>query len=67
MCAAPIPAVSADFSKDVLALHDAGFEQISVEPVVLTPDSPYALRPDQLPGLLDEYEEAGPRIPQAPR
>ena len=52
-------AVSADFSKDVLALHDAGFKQISVEPVVLTPDSPYALRQDQLPGLLEEYEKLG--------
>lgn len=52
-------AVSADFSNDVLAMHDAGFEQISVEPVVLTPDSPYALREDQLPALLEEYEKLG--------
>ena len=51
--------VSPDFSNDVLALHDAGFEQISVEPVVLTPDSPYALRPEQLPMLLEEYEKLG--------
>ena len=47
------------FSKDVIALNDAGFEQISVEPVVLTPDSPYALRPDQLPMLKEQYEELG--------
>ena len=40
-------------------MHDAGFEQISVEPVVLTPDSPYALREDQLPALLEEYEKLG--------
>ena len=48
-----------DFSKDVLSLADEGFKQISVEPVVLTPDSPYALRPDQLPMLKEQYEELG--------
>lgn len=52
-------AMNPDFSKDVIALNDAGFEQISVEPVVLTPDSPYALRPDQLPMLKEQYEELG--------
>ena len=47
---------SLDFSKDVLALADQGFEQISVEPVVLAPSSPYALRQEQLPGILEQYD-----------
>ncbi|MBO7390751.1 MAG: 4Fe-4S cluster-binding domain-containing protein, partial [Clostridia bacterium] len=33
-------AYNLDFSKDVLALADAGFDQISVEPVVLPQDNP---------------------------
>ena len=45
-----------DFSKDVLALADQGFEQISVEPVVLAPSSPYALLQEQLPGILEQYD-----------
>ncbi|MBR0136361.1 MAG: 4Fe-4S cluster-binding domain-containing protein, partial [Clostridia bacterium] len=32
-----------DFTEDVKALHDLGFEQISVEPVVLKPDEPHAI------------------------
>ena len=47
---------SLDFSKDVLALADQGFEQISVEPVVLAPSSPYALLQEQLPGILEQYD-----------
>ena len=45
-----------DFSRDVLYLHDAGFEQISVEPAVLPPDSPLSLRQEDLPAILAEYE-----------
>jgi uncharacterized protein len=45
-----------DFAKDVLALSDAGFEQISVEPVVLRPDSPYSLKEEHLPAILNEYD-----------
>ena len=47
---------SLDFSKDVLALADQGFEQVSVEPVVLSPDSPYSLLPEHLPGILEQYD-----------
>ena len=45
-----------DFSKDVLHLADEGFEQISVEPVVAPPEADYALRPEDLPALLEEYD-----------
>lgn len=32
-----------DFSDDVFALLDAGFDQISVEPVIADPKEPYAI------------------------
>lgn len=45
-----------DFSKDVLYMADMGFEQISVEPVVLPADHPLAIKEEQLPVVLKEYE-----------
>ncbi len=45
-----------DFSKDVLHLHDLGFEQISVEPVVCDPKEDYALREEDVPALLEQYD-----------
>ena len=46
-----------DFSKDVLHLADLGFEQISVEPVVAEETEEYALREEDIPALLHEYDE----------
>ena len=45
-----------DFSQDVEHLHDLGFDQISMEPVVADPTEEYALREDHLPRVLQEYE-----------
>jgi len=45
-----------DFSRDVLALANEGFDQISVEPVVLPDDSPYAIKEEHLPALYREYD-----------
>ncbi|MBR2764998.1 MAG: thioether cross-link-forming SCIFF peptide maturase [Blautia sp.] len=45
-----------DFSKDVLHLADLGFKQISVEPVVAPPDADYAIREEDLPVLLEQYD-----------
>lgn len=45
-----------DFAEDVLHLADLGFEQISVEPVVTDPKEPYALQPEDIPQLLEEYD-----------
>lgn len=45
-----------DFSKDVLHLADLGFKQISVEPVVALPEEDYAIREDDIPQLLEEYD-----------
>ncbi len=45
-----------DFSKDVLALADLGFEQISVEPVVGDETYDYTFKNEDLPTLLEEYD-----------
>lgn len=49
-------AYNLDFGNDVLALADAGFEQLSVEPVVTDPNCAYALTTEMVPALCDEYE-----------
>lgn len=46
-----------DFSKDVIHLADEGFEQISVEPVVADKKEDYALRMEDVPKLLSEYDK----------
>lgn len=56
MCAGRSRAITLDFDRDVLALADAGFEQISVEPVVADASCDYALREEDLPVILDTYE-----------
>ena len=45
-----------DFAADVLHLADLGFDQISVEPVVAPPEMDYALREEDLPVLLEQYD-----------
>ncbi len=46
-----------DFSQDVLHLADLGFKQVSVEPVVAPEDADYALKPEDLPKILSEYDK----------
>ena len=46
-----------DFAKDVLHLADLGFKQISVEPVVAPETEDYAIREENLPQLLAQYDE----------
>jgi len=46
-----------DFAADALHLADLGFTQISLEPVVAGPAENYALREEDLPALLTEYEK----------
>ena len=45
-----------DFAADVIHLADEGFEQISVEPVVAEKKEDYALRMEDVPKLLAEYD-----------
>lgn len=46
-----------DFAKDVIHMADLGFEQISVEPVVADPSEDYALREEDIPKLIKQYDE----------
>ena len=46
-----------DFAADVMHLADLGFKQISVEPVVASPEDDYALREEDIPILLEEYDK----------
>lgn len=46
-----------DFAKDVLHLADLGFEQISVEPVVADETKEYAIRKEDIPAILEEYDK----------
>ena len=45
-----------DFSKDVLHLADLGFKQISVEPVVAADTEEYAIREEDIPQIMEEYD-----------
>lgn len=49
-------ALNKDFSKDVLFLNDMGFDQISIEPVVLPDDHRLALKKEDIPELIEEYD-----------
>lgn len=46
-----------DFAADVCHLADLGFKQISVEPVVAPETEEYALREEDIPQLLEEYDK----------
>lgn len=46
-----------DFAEDVKHLADLGFREISVEPVVASPEDPWAIRPEDIPVLLEEYDK----------
>ena len=45
-----------DFAADALALNDYGFDQISLEPVVLQDGNPLAISENDLPAIEKEYE-----------
>ncbi len=46
-----------DFSKDVIHFADLGFKQMSIEPVVGDDSEPYAIRKEDLPKIMEEYDE----------
>ena len=45
-----------DFTNDIFHLADLGFTQLSMEPVVCSPEDPYALTQEDLPVLFEQYE-----------
>ena len=46
-----------DFSEDVKHMREAGFDKISVEPVVASPEEKYALKEEHIDILKREYEK----------
>lgn len=46
-----------DFSEDILHFADLGFRQMSVEPVVGDESDPYAIRTEDLPKIMEEYDK----------
>ncbi len=46
-----------DFCEDVMALADEGFQNISVEPVVLDADDEFAIKEEHLPTIFAEYDK----------
>ncbi len=45
-----------DFSKDVLHFADLGFKKMSIEPVVSLPEEPFAITEEDLPQIMEEYD-----------
>ena len=45
-----------DFTEDVKHMAELGFDRVSIEPVVLGEDSPYALKDSDLNRILSEYD-----------
>lgn len=46
-----------DFSNDILHFADLGFKQMSIEPVVGDESDPYAIREEDLPTIMEEYDK----------
>ena len=46
-----------DFSNDILHFADLGFKQMSIEPVVGEESDPYAIRKEDLPQIMEEYDK----------
>lgn len=53
-----------DFSRDVIHLADLGFKQISVEPVVADEKEDYAIKEEDIPVILEQYDELAKEIIQ---
>ncbi|GHV48550.1 thioether cross-link-forming SCIFF peptide maturase [Clostridia bacterium] len=50
-------AYNKDFSKDAVALANAGFRHISMEPVTAGSDKPYAIKEEDLPEIFRQYDK----------
>ena len=45
-----------DFTNDIFHMSDLGFKELSMEPVVCSPEDSYALKEEDLPKLFEQYE-----------
>lgn len=51
-----------DFSNDVIHMSEQGFRNVSVEPVVGEENCDYALKPEDLPKIMEEYEKLAEKL-----
>lgn len=51
-----------DFSEDIMHLYNAGFDEISVEPVIESPEVAYAITEEDLDKIYAEYDKLVDRI-----
>lgn len=56
-----------DFSEDVMHIYEAGFDQISVEPVMEKPEIEYALTEADLGQIYQEYDKLTDRLSEVKR
>lgn len=46
-----------DFTEDIFHMADLGFTELAMEPVVAPPDADYALKPEDIPEILNQYDK----------
>lgn len=51
-----------DFTNDILHMLDLGFDKISMEPVVSSPDKNYALKEEDLEKIYEQYEKLAKKM-----
>ena len=51
-----LPIIIWIFPRMYFICADLGFKQISVEPVVAAQDEDYAIRPEDVPQIMEEYD-----------
>ena len=51
-----------DFSNDIMHFADLGFKQMSIEPVVGDESDPYAIREEDIPKIMEEYDKLAKMI-----
>lgn len=49
--------LNTDFYEDIISMADQGFDEISIEPVVLPKDNPLSLREEDLPVIFEQYDK----------
>ncbi|WP_459128893.1 thioether cross-link-forming SCIFF peptide maturase [Guggenheimella bovis] len=45
-----------DFFEDLMHLRDLGFKELSMEPVVASPEEPYSFKEEDVPKIKEQYE-----------
>ncbi len=51
-----------DFADDVIHMYEQGFTEVSIEPVVASPDMPYAIREEDIETICKEYEKLAKKM-----